>query len=83
MSLRSEINGTLTLSDLECLKFPVAWSGTKDREEAVAEEAELSRFADDATEQLELAYTHWDSDDDALALGVKVTNGEILEIVGA
>ena len=83
MSLRSEINGTLTLSDLARLKLPVAWSATKDREEATAEEAELYRFADEASEQLEQAYTHWNSDDDALPLAVKVENGEVLEIVEA
>ena len=81
MSLRSNLTGTFSLDDLKRLKFPVAWSGTVDRAEARAEEAELRAFADEAAEQLQ---TYYDEQGDGESeYAVKIEAGEIVEIVEA
>lgn len=76
MSLRSTLNGTFTPAELDRLAFPVAWDGTKDRDEAAQEESELRSFVRDAKEQLQAA--HDASESDSAEFSVKVEDGEIV-----
>lgn len=79
MSLKSDLNGTFTLEELHRLTFPIAWSGTKDPDEAQAEEVELRALAQEASEEIHAAYNRADSDSDEFS--VRIENGQIIEIV--
>jgi hypothetical protein len=78
MSLRSKLNGTFGVADLDRMKFPVARSGTKDTAEATQEEAELGEFVDQAKAKLQSAY---DQGDGKSELAIKIEAGEIVEII--
>jgi len=78
MSLKSDLNGTMTGEAIERLKFPVAWSATKDRAEEAAEEEELHEVANEALDQLQEAYLYHEEPSD---LAVRFEAGEIAEIV--
>jgi len=78
VSLKSELNGTMTRDEIERLKFPVAWSATKDRAEGKAEEEELCETANEALDQLQEAYLYHEEETD---LAVRFEAGEIAEIV--
>jgi hypothetical protein len=80
MSLVSDLNGQFSLSELERLKFPVAWSGTKPESEQEAEETALHALAREAIGQLQEAYNHTDLEE-GQELEIKIVDGEISEIV--
>jgi len=78
MSLKSELNGTMDRDAIERLKFPVAWSVTKDRAEGAAEEEELREVANEALDLLQEAYLYHEEETD---LAARFEGGEIAEIV--
>lgn len=81
MSLRSDLSGTFTLAGLERLTFPVAWSATKDRDEATSEESELRDFVRDAREQLQDFYNN--QGDGETDYEVEIKDGQITGFVEA
>lgn len=80
MTLVSNLNGTFTLDDLKRMTWPVAWSGTKDHDEADAEETALYEFARKAAAELQEYYDYAGNGEGDYA--VRVVNGEVVEIVG-
>ena len=80
-SLIESIDGTLTHAEIERLKFPVAWSGTKDAAEGRAEETALHDLADSALAELAEAYRGWRGDLEGMQLAVRFERGESVEIV--
>lgn len=78
MTLLSNLSGDFDFDDLKRLKFPVAWSGTKDQEEADKEEEELHDFVREAEAALREAYDYREDDVD---YKIRVKDGEIIEIV--
>ena len=80
-TLCESVHGTLNRDEIERLKFPVAWCGTKDAAEGKAEESAVHDLADSALAELEQAYEGWESDSETLELAVRFEHGEIVEIV--
>ena len=80
MTLVSKLNGSFSLSDLERLKFPVAWSGTVPKSDQETEEAALRALANKAARQFQEAYDYWDISE-GKELEIRIVDGEITEIV--
>ena len=84
-TLCESVHGTLNYKQIKRLKA-FAWSGTMEGPEGRAEEVALSRLADAALAELDMAYLYMNHmymkiDSVATDLGVRFEHGEIAEIV--